>query len=195
MEAGHQLIAEKGVAGLRIAEITERAGVALGSFYNHFETKEDLVEAVVSDTLASLAGAIVDDDPQEGEAMTVAVAALRRLVRIAYEDREFARLLVELGRGDELFLDALHPYARTALQRGIDEGVFDIADLEVAITATVGGGLAMIRSILDGRHGPDADVPHAAMVMRSFGVDHDTATRVAATALEPQSVSMSRGGA
>ena len=59
LDAAHRLIVEKGVAGLRIAEITSEANVALGSFYNHFATKEELVEAVASQTLTALASEIV----------------------------------------------------------------------------------------------------------------------------------------
>src|SRR3984957_3293545 len=69
-DAATVLIAEKGVSGLRIQEITDRADVALGSFYNHFKTKEELVEAVVADTIGIRAARIVAlmgtiDDPAE----------------------------------------------------------------------------------------------------------------------------------
>jgi AcrR family transcriptional regulator len=60
LDAGRTLIAERGEGGLRIAEITERAGVALGSFQNHFASKEELVEAVIVETVQTLAGQIVD---------------------------------------------------------------------------------------------------------------------------------------
>src|ERR1700736_1862271 len=69
-EAASVLIAAKGVAGLRISEITEQADVALGSFYNHFESKEELVKAVVAETIGSRTQEIVAemaalDDPAD----------------------------------------------------------------------------------------------------------------------------------
>ncbi|HWF56089.1 MAG TPA: TetR/AcrR family transcriptional regulator [Solirubrobacteraceae bacterium] len=176
--AAHDLIVEKGVAGLRIAEITEQAGVALGSFYNHFATKEELVEAVALQTLTSLADEIVTADPSDGDAGVVAITALRRFVRLGYDDVAFARLLVNLSRGEELFLAAISPYARTALSRAAAEGVFAIEDVDVAVTTIVGGGLALIRRILDGELHPDADAVYARAVLLGFGVAPGEAARI-----------------
>jgi AcrR family transcriptional regulator len=183
MSAGQILIADRGVAGLRIADITEEAGVALGSFQNHFAGKDALVEAIVSESLAALANEIVGAEPRPGEAAEVAIEALRRFVRLAYDDPQFARMLVNLSRGEELFLATISPFARTALERAVEEGAFEIEDLEVAATAVVAGGLAVIRRILDGELPPDADIPLANMVLRGFGVEEDEATRISQLAL------------
>jgi AcrR family transcriptional regulator len=180
LDAGHRLITEKGVAALRIQEITERADVALGSFYNHFKTKDDLVEAVVFETLSALASEIIENSASDDDPAVAAITALRRFVRLAYEDVDFARLLVNLGRGDELFLDAITPFATTALERTVAAGAFEIEDVEVAVAAIVGGGLSMIRRILDGSLGPGADAVYARMALRSFGVETRQATRIIA---------------
>jgi AcrR family transcriptional regulator len=180
ISAARRLIAEKGVAGLRIADITGEAGVALGSFQNHFASKDELVEAVVSESLGALAAEIVAESPAPGQAGVVAITALRRFVRLAYEDPEFSRVLVNLSRGEELFLAAILPYARTALERAVHEGDFEIDDVDVAATAIVAGGLAVIRRVLDGSLGADADVPLAALVLRGFGLAPEEAARIAA---------------
>jgi AcrR family transcriptional regulator len=178
LSAAHRLIVEKGVAGLRIAEITEQADVALGSFYNHFATKDELVEAVVSDALASLAGEIIPAEPISGDPAVAAITALRRFVRLAYDDVPFSRLLVNLSRGEEVFLAAISPFAHTALERAAAEGVFEIEDVDVAVATIVGGGLSLIRLILDGQLPPDADATYARMVLRSFGVKPREAARI-----------------
>ena len=173
LDAGHRLIVDKGVAGLRIAEITSEADVALGSFYNHFATKEELVEAVASQTLTALASEIVPADAGADDPAVVAITALRRFVRLA-------RLLVNLGRGEELFLDAISPYARTALARAAADGAFEIEDIEVAVATIVGGGLSLIRRILEQQLAPGADAIYARMVLRSLGVRPREATRIIA---------------
>jgi AcrR family transcriptional regulator len=178
LTAAHQLIVQKGVAGLRIAEITQEAGVALGSFYNHFATKEELVEAVVSEALASLAGEIIPPEPGRGDAAIAAITALRRFVRLGYEDVPFSRLLVNLSRGEEVFLAAISPFAHTALERAAAEGVFEIEDIDVAVATIVGGGLSLIRRILDGELRRDADAIYARMVLRGFGVEPREAARI-----------------
>jgi AcrR family transcriptional regulator len=180
-DSARGLIAEKGVAALRISEITERADVALGSFYNHFESKEELVEEVVSDAIQALSEAMVArmasiEDPAEAVSF-----ATRRFVLLASDNRELASLLVNLNQADAQFERAVLPYALQALDRGMAAGRFDIADTSVALTGIVGGTIAVMRAILDGRYHENADVLHAEAVLRGIGLEladaHEIATR------------------
>ncbi|WP_320671849.1 TetR/AcrR family transcriptional regulator [Patulibacter defluvii] len=183
--AGRELIAEKGVAGLRISEITEAADVALGSFYNHFKSKEELVEAIVSESLEALAAAVVDEAPADADPAILVSVANRRFVRLAYDDPEFARLLVNLSHADALFAAATHPFGRIALDRGVASGRFEISDVDVTLTVLVGGALTLMRSLLEGHHGPDADRPHAETVLRAIGVPTDEAREISRRPLAP----------
>src|SRR6202021_3019487 len=69
IKAAQRLIAEGGVNG-PVLEITQAADVGMGSFYNHFDSKEQLFEAAVADVLDAH-GALLDrltaaiDDPAE----------------------------------------------------------------------------------------------------------------------------------
>lgn len=49
LQAGIELIEEHGVETTTIEAITSRAGVAKGTFYNYFKTKEDLIYAAVQE--------------------------------------------------------------------------------------------------------------------------------------------------
>ena len=186
MAAARALITEKGVAGLRIGEITDHADVALGSFYNYFSSKEELVEAVVSEILASLAETIVMSAPDDEDPAVPAADAIRRFVRLAYDDPEFARLIVNLSHADTLFVTAVHPFAQVALERGRDSGRFLIRDREVALTTLVGGALGLIRSILDGHHGEDAELAYADIVLRALGLPEDEALEISHRPLDVQ---------
>ena len=178
-EAASVLISEKGVAGLRIQEITERADVALGSFYNHFKTKEELVEAVVTETIGVRASGIVELMASLTDAAEAVGFACRRVVRIAYEDPELAWLFVNLDRADALFETIVLPAALGTLDDGLASGRFEIADAHVALTTMVGGALAVMRAILDGRYGPGADDLFAEGTLRSLGLDRGEAHRIA----------------
>jgi AcrR family transcriptional regulator len=189
LDAGRTLIAAKGVAGLRIQDITEEADVALGSFYNYFQSKEELLEAVITESLSDLTSAIitnVDDDTDPAE--VVALANLR-VIRLAYDEPDFARLIVNIGHSEALFGDAVHPYARIAVERGIESGRFVVGDIEVLLTAVIGGAFALIREILDGRHGARAHHAFARHVLASLGLPPDEAEAVVRAA-----VGRERGG-
>ncbi|HUR74719.1 MAG TPA: TetR/AcrR family transcriptional regulator [Sporichthya sp.] len=185
LDAGRLLIARNGVAGLRIADITREAGVALGSFQNHFTSKDDLVAAVVREAIQTLAAEIVGTPGSAEPPAEVAMAALRRFVRLAYEDPAFCALLVNLARGDELFVEAVRPYARESLQRAVAAGIFVIEDLDLTVTFIVAGALGVIRQCLDGLAEPDADSTLARMVLLSMQVDPVEADRLSTLALSP----------
>ena len=180
-DAASALIAEKGVAGLRLQEITDRADLALGAFYNYFDTKEELVEAVVADSITTLSEKLAvpasdDQDPAE-----LVGDAIRRFVTLAYETPEFARLLVHLDHTRRLSADAVHPAARRALERGSDSGRFTIENLDVMVTGIVGGAIALIRDIIDGHIGDGAAEQYARASLRSLGVTELPAAPAAAT--------------
>ncbi|HEY2832464.1 MAG TPA: TetR/AcrR family transcriptional regulator [Sporichthyaceae bacterium] len=183
LEAGHRVIARDGVSGLRIADITAEAGVAIGSFQNHFASKDELVAAVVREAIQSLAAEIVgapgpDDPPAE-----VAMRALRRFVRLAHDDPAFCALIVNLAHGDELFVEAVRPFATDALRRAVDAGVFVIEDVDVAVSLIVGGALAVMRRSLDGLTEPGADSRLARAVLLSMQVEPVEAERLSTLSL------------
>jgi AcrR family transcriptional regulator len=178
LDAAHSLIAEKSVADLRIAELTDHAGVALGSFQNHFASKDELVEAVVREAVEALAAEIVEAPGADDDPAAVAIAALRRFVRLAYDDPEFCHLLVNLSRSEELFVESIRPYAETALTRAVNAGVFEIEDMDIAVTSIVAGGLAVIRRILDGHLGHDADIRLARITLLGLGVSPEQARQL-----------------
>lgn len=78
VEAGVELVAERGVDGFSMRELARRAGVSHAAPYHHFSTRASLVKAVVADSYALLAKALRDattsnDDPLDAiRAMGVA---------------------------------------------------------------------------------------------------------------------------
>ncbi|WP_431233005.1 TetR/AcrR family transcriptional regulator [Mycolicibacterium psychrotolerans] len=170
LDAGRTLIASKGVPGLRIQEITEQADIALGSFYNYFPSKEEFLEAVITESLSDLASATISDvDDSTDPAEVVTLAALR-VIRLAYTEPDFARLIVNIGHSEALFGAAMHPHARVAVERGVTSGRFEIADLEVLLTTVIGAAFALIREILDGRHNDHAERAFARHILAMLGL-------------------------
>src|SRR5262249_24455017 len=52
LAAARHLFAARGVEDTTIADIAERADIAIGSFYNHFSTKEELLDALIEQALS-----------------------------------------------------------------------------------------------------------------------------------------------
>jgi AcrR family transcriptional regulator len=92
------LVAERGIYGTRIEDITERADVGKGVFYNYFETKEALIATLVSQGVELLQTAYLktlDATPSlEGR-----VEALIRAHVAFYNDHPEYALLFHQARG------------------------------------------------------------------------------------------------
>ena len=85
-QAAREVFAERGYLNTKITDITAAAGRATGSFYNHFASKEELLEALLTDMLAAADEAVLDDaghDPDFSKISSIRwhVAAFWRFYR------------------------------------------------------------------------------------------------------------------
>ena len=174
--AAQRLIAE-GKVNVPVLEITQAADVGMGSFYNHFDSKEQLFEAAVADVLDAH-GALLDrltdsiEDPAETFATSFRLTG--RLFRQRPQESE-----ILLANGSALLSSdrGLAPRARRDIQAAADAGRFLIDDADLAL-ATAGGALLGLGALL--REDRDRDDAHAAdtvteNVLRLFGLGADEA--------------------
>ena len=145
IDAAVRLIAEGRGERASIQEITEAADIGFGSFYNHFESKDQLFETASSEVLERW-GRMIDrasagiTDPAE-----VFSISLRLSARLGWTHPEVARFIT--GAGLDL-LDApggLAPRALRDIQAGQAAGQFSVADAEVALSAVAGGLIGLLR--------------------------------------------------
>ncbi|OBF23231.1 TetR family transcriptional regulator [Mycobacterium kubicae] len=155
IRAAQQFIAQ-GKLSVPILEITQAADVGMGSFYNHFDSKEQLFEAAVTDALDNL-GALLDGftasicDPAEAFAANYRLSG--RLFR--YRPQEAAMLLAHSG---SLILSdrGLSPRALRDITAAVERGRFTISDPELGL-AIAGGMFVGLAVLLRERPERDAD--------------------------------------
>jgi AcrR family transcriptional regulator len=189
IDAARRLFAARGVENTRINEITDEADVGFGSFYNHFDSKDAIVEAVLSEAIAAQGEAIDALTRQLEDPAEVVCVAHSHFVNLAREDPEWAWLLIRLDVSHQALLAALGPFARRDIARGIKTGRFQVASKRIALFAAGGALLAVMRSVLDGQAPKDAARFHAEGVLRLVGLSSaeaaDVALRCAAGARKP----------
>lgn len=179
ISAAKTLIAKQGVESTRIQEITDEADVGFGSFYNHFASKDELVEAVLSEILTSQADTVAAVISQLDDPAEVISAAHRLFVLRARTDPDWAWVLVRLDLSHDLVMNALGPYARTDLRTAVAAGRMNVPDERVALRAQGGAMISVMRAVLDGDAPKDADIYHAEGVLRMLGLSATEAEAVA----------------
>lgn len=179
IEAARELMGGRGADGTTITEITETAGVGKGSFYNHFDSRDELFEAVMDQALAGFAARILGvtdsiDDPAE-----VIAVSIRHFVRLATGDPEVGRFLVRGAAGRALVLERIGPWARRDLERGLASGRFRSENPDLFAAVLAGSVESVIRGVLDGRLGRAAGAGLAAAMLRLLGLSEAEANELA----------------
>jgi AcrR family transcriptional regulator len=145
IDAAVRLIAEGRGDRASIQEITEVADIGFGSFYNHFDSKEELFETASTEVLERW-GQMIDrssagiTDPAEVFSLSLRLSAL-----LGWTHPEVARFIT--GAGLDL-LDApggLAPRALRDIEAGQAAGQFTVPHAEVALSAVAGGLIGLLR--------------------------------------------------
>jgi AcrR family transcriptional regulator len=169
-----------GKVNVPVLEITQAADVGMGSFYNHFESKEQLFDAAVAEALDAH-GALLDqltssiDDPAETFACNYRLTG--RLFRRRPQESQ-----ILLANGMTLLASelGLAPRALRDIEAANRAGRFSVDDPELAL-AVAGGALLGLGNLL--RSQPDRDDAAAADrvtedLLRLFGLPADEAREI-----------------
>jgi AcrR family transcriptional regulator len=185
LDAAVRQFAKQGVGATTIQQIALEAGVANGTFYNYFRTREEIVEAVNERLVARLHGEIAArsgdvTDPAE----RVAIGCRRFMLQAEHDPTWGAATLRLWTQGEELVTRAAEP-ARTDLRAGKRRGRFTFPSEDAAVDLLQGAVLAGMRTVLERRGGADHASAVAALVLRSLGVGAAEAESIASRPLPP----------
>ena len=140
IDAAVRVFARKGYWNSRVSDIARAAGIAAGTIYLYFETKEDILITVFRDKMAQFVSALWRAIAGEPDA----VAKLRRLVTMHFEilerEPELAEVVqVELRQGQKFFrgpatqeIAAYFALIASVLEEGVASGQFR-SDLPVKV--------------------------------------------------------------
>lgn len=142
IRAAQTLLAE-GRTNVPILEITQAADVGMGSFYNHFETKEQLFDAAV-ESVMDVYGELLDQVTAEIEDPAEVFATSFRLTgRLHRREPELSKVLLNNALRLLSAPNGLAPRARRDIEAGIRAGRFDVTDVDVAVTLAAGALIAL----------------------------------------------------
>jgi AcrR family transcriptional regulator len=173
-----QVCIAEGRTNISILELTRIADVGLGSFYNYFETKEQLFQVAVEEALETFFDALdtlADDieDPAEVFAQSFRLSArlLRRQPELGRVPLRHGLSLISSGQG-------LARRARRDIEAAVRAGRFPaVRDLDLALAVATGATLTIGQLLHDdpGRDDAEAADLVAEDLLRMFGVPADEA--------------------
>ena len=187
IDAAVRLIAEGRGDRASIQQITEEADIGFGSFYNHFDSKDQLFQTASEEVLERW-GQMIDravagvSDPAELFAVGTRITG-----RLGWTHPDIAGFLTGTGLGVLDIPTGLVPRALRDIQAGQEAGRFRIPDPEIALSAATGGMLGLLR--LCQRH-PDRVTETTVdqlteAELRLLGVPAEEAARLTALPLPP----------
>jgi len=177
--AAREVMARKGLEGATIQEITDAADLALGTFYNYFDSKEAVMEAVVSAQAADFGDAMEEVIADMDDRALAMATCLRLVIRHAASDSVWGWFVLRNERAMANLAENLAYRAARDIRRGIEEGRFAVHDEDAALVALCGIVLAGIRSQLDGMPVRASDADLATSLLQLLGLERDEAAEIA----------------
>ncbi len=97
LDAAEHVFAREGFHGARIQDIADHARIAVGTVYNHFEQKEDVLHALLEDRLGqmleNLAPRPTDPEPFDQKL----TSCIERTLRFVGQHRDFHQIALDCG--------------------------------------------------------------------------------------------------
>lgn len=184
ISAAQGFIAE-GRLSVPVLDITQAADVGMGSFYNYFDSKEELFAAAVAEALEAH-GALLDVLTADVEDPAEAFACRFRLTGRLFRRRPQESQIL-LANGVALLTSdrGLAPRALRDIEAAVGAGRFSVEDPQLAL-AVAGGAIMGLGALLSSD--PDRDDARAADsvtsdVLRLFGMSAADADEVCARPL------------
>ena len=189
LDAARSLVLERGHEPIAIQDITECADVGLGTFYNYFDSKQAIFEAVL--------GQIRDNfnrdldrirQPLKDPALIVA-QTLKFCFQQAQDNDEWSRFLTFSGLIGDYSLHQDEEQCLTDLRRGVAAGRFKVEDISFAQSLVTGMVRHVNNEITHGRLGRHAMEDTTRYILRMLGLPDLVAKALVQTPLPPVPIS------
>ena len=171
IEAAKKIFSEKGFYNAQISHIIDEAGVARGTFYLYFKSKEEIFREILKEVVEELRERIrvidLSRDPIDQVRENI-----ERVLSLALEERELARIVLQRNCDPELFaitnefFEEVCDLIRESLDKGITLGIIRPCDTEVVARGIMGALKEIIIGLLDRE---DVDVRKVAEEIIRFG--------------------------
>ncbi|MFT5208338.1 MAG: AcrR family transcriptional regulator [Flavobacterium sp.] len=175
-----------------IQDITHRAKLGLGTFYNYFETKNDVYQAVLDelrenfhDDLNQIRAPLVDP-------ATIISVTIQYCLREAQDNKEWHEFIAFSGIKGEHILRQENEQSRRDVERGATTGRFKVENVEFTSQLITGMLNHITREIGRQRLSRDAIAETTRHILRMLGIPDPVAKSLTQRPLPPIAVPRKR---
>lgn len=168
LNAAKEVFAERGYHNASINEIIRRAGIARGTFYLYFESKQRVFESILDEALLQLRSRIrrieIGEDAEPPQAQLR--GSLVRVMEFVLGDTGFSRLLLQhssmtsdaeaVARVNDFFAHVID-LITASLEYGIEMGLVRPCDPRLVASALLGAVRGIIGHVIDAQDAPEID--------------------------------------
>ncbi len=167
LAAAKEVFADKGYVATTVDDIVTRIEISRGTFYNYYDDKLDIFEALVESFMGSIAGSIVSIDLSPGAPTPrdQLRANLRRVVELALNDPAMVTIAMSTAMGIDPGLDEklgrfygqLRVFMDETLETGQKLGLVRAGDRGPMLSIALGGMEGLLLDAVSGAVAADAD--------------------------------------
>lgn len=179
VRAAVQVFCARGMGPATIQEVAQVAGMTPGTVYNHFPSKEALVERTALVLAESLCRAIAESQAGVADAAEKMAIGQRRYIWLAEVAPAWALLLLEVMAANPLVAQQIEAYPLADLRLGVRQKRFKVPTEAVALDVIEGVCGSAMRRVALGQAPARHDVAVATTVLRALGMAADEAAEVA----------------
>jgi AcrR family transcriptional regulator len=183
--AAYRVFARKVADAVTIDDIIAEAAVARGTFYNYFQTREEVLDAVggtLSDEMNHRIWAQLETIEDPDVRLSI---AMRQFLHQARRDATWGWFIVRSGLVSAPLSATIQKCLTTDLDMGISLGRFQVEDRQAARDLILGTSLMAMRTILSGHADPNYPEQIAKLILKTLGVNNLEAHSIAFRVLAP----------
>lgn len=176
------LLSEQPIDAITINNIVQTAGVAKGSFYNHFPDKESLAAEVSSSIRAEVECAVEDSNRNVTDPAYKIVRGMCNHLQLAVADPRRAMIML---RGHEWVTSADHPLnqgIKTHIAEGLESGRFEPRCEDAGVIQIIGSAFFSMIRIIEQRYSVEEAIELATrvftLILCGFGLREEEAVRI-----------------
>lgn len=175
IEAALAIYARKGAGELTMLELANEAGVANGTIYNYFRTREEVLEAVGLALAEQLSHRIAGLNDGVERGFLRLCMGIRVFIREAIANPEWASAVVNVVRYDDGIKSAMGAYVRSDMTDAFKQGDLAYRNEELALSHVVFGVAGAMLNIAEGLVSEQHDSLVAEMVLLGLGASPEAA--------------------